>query len=65
MQRVVQFTAEIIQKTKHLGVTKMAGVFSRFSLATEIIIQWLKNNSKNKNTTKIKLHNFFVYIINK
>jgi hypothetical protein len=25
----------------------------------------LKNNSKNENTNKIKLHNFFMYIINK
>lgn len=30
----------------------MAGVFNRFSLATENIIEQLKNNSKNTNTAK-------------
>ena len=31
---------------------KMAGVFSRFSLATGSTIEKLKNNSKNENTNK-------------
>ena len=34
------------------SLLKIAGVFSRFSLATDSIIAKLKNNSKNENTIK-------------